>query len=163
MKSNRTIMISLVLALALAPAAAIAHVGGDDPARDDRSGKRAGDRSPNSNSGSHNSGRDRARRNRREIRVAGSCTGDSSSKLKVRRDRGRLKAQFEVDENVNGVVWNVRLSRNGTVVVDTTRATHPPSGSFSIQRRLGNGAGPDTVSATATSPSGEVCTASATI
>jgi hypothetical protein len=166
MKSNRTMIVSLVFAVAaLAPATAIAKHGADDPAGDDRGGQTAGNSgsSGGNSSDDNGSGRDSSSRNRREIRVSGSCTGNSRAKLKVKRDRGRLKTEFEVDQNANGVRWAVKLSRNGTVAVSTTRTTHAPSGSFSIERRLGNGPGPDTISASATSPSGEVCTASATI
>ena len=168
MKSHRTMIVSLVFAVAaLAPATAIAKHGADDPAGDDRGGQTAGNSGSSGGSSSDDNGssgrRDSSSRNRRELRVSGSCTGNSRAKLKVKRDRGRLKTEFEVDQNVNGVSWAVKLSRNGTVAVSTTRTTHAPSGSFSIERRLGNGRGPDTVSASATSPTGEVCTASATI
>ena len=93
----------------------------------------------------------------------GACSGPSDWKLKLSNENGRIEVEFEVDQNVNGVAWDVELSRNGKVVVTATRTTHAPSGSFSIERRLTNGAGPDTISAEATSPSGEVCTATATI
>jgi hypothetical protein len=170
MTTNRAIVLSLVLAAtALAPATALAKHGADDPAGDDRGGQTtATDDNPStsgdSRSGS-NSGRseDKPKRAKKLVRVAGECTGDSTSKLKVKRDRGRLKTEFEVDENVAGVTWAVQLSRNGTVAVDTTRTTRAPSGSFRIERRLANGAGPDTISAKATSPTGEVCTARATL
>jgi hypothetical protein len=160
MTANRTILLSVVLAAtALAPATALAKHGADDnPAvADDRGGQRADD---NPGASGKSGKADRAKT---EVRVAGACTANSTSKLKLKRDRGRLKAEFEVDQNANGVTWAVQLRRNGTVAVDTTRTTHAPSGSFSIERRLANGPGPDTVSASATSPSGEVCTASATI
>jgi hypothetical protein len=162
MTFNRPIILSLVLATtALAPTAAIAKHGADDPAGDDRGGQSTV--SDDGSGSSADSSSSKARRNRKEIRVAGSCTGNSRAKLKVKRDRGRLKTEFEVDQNVNGVAWDVEISRNGTVVVETTRRTHAPSGSFSVERRLANGAGPDTISAKATSPAGEVCTATATI
>ena len=92
--------------------------------------------------------------------VTGSCTKASTSKLKVKADNGRLETEFEVDQNRSGVKWNVTLRRNGNVAVKSTARTKSPSGSFSFQRRLANGAGKDRISARATSPSGEVCTAS---
>jgi hypothetical protein len=168
MTPHRTIVLSLVLAAAaLTPATALAKQGADDPAGDDRGGQAtvsddnngADDNGSDSNSGKT----DKAKRAKTIVRVAGDCTGDSTAKLKVKRDRGRLKTEFEVDQNVNGVAWAVKLSRNDKVVVTTTRTTHAPSGSFSIERRLTNGAGPDKISASATSPTGEVCTATATI
>jgi hypothetical protein len=95
--------------------------------------------------------------------VTGSCTKNSTSKLKVKADNGRLETEFEVDQNRSGVKWNVTLRRNGNVAVKSTARTKSPSGSFSFERRLANGAGKDRISARATSPSGEVCTASLSI
>jgi hypothetical protein len=95
--------------------------------------------------------------------VAGSCTKSATSKLKVKPDNGRLETEFEVDQNRNGVRWHVTIRRNGKVAVRTSATTKAPSGSFSIERRLGNAAGKDRISARATSPSGEVCTASLSI
>ena len=92
--------------------------------------------------------------------VSGSCTKSATSKLKVKADNGKLETEFEVDQNRSGVKWHVTLRRNGKVASKGTARTHAPSGSFSFERRLANGAGKDRVSARATSPSGEVCTAS---
>jgi hypothetical protein len=133
--------ISLILAVAalgIAPAAAFADHGDDD------------------NGGNRDDRRD-------EKRVAGSCTGSSTAKLKVKHDDGRLETEFEVDQNRNGVQWTVRLKRNGTTVVKTRATTTAPSGSFSVERKIADPAGSDRITAKATSPSGEVCTASATI
>ena len=96
-------------------------------------------------------------------RVAGSCSGRATSKLKAKPDDGRLEAEFEVDQNRNGVTWKVRMFLNGNRVVRTRATTRAPSGSFSVERRLPNPAGSDRVSARATSPSGQVCKASLTI
>ena len=159
MTNVRTITLSLALAFtAIAPAAAVARHGADDPPGDDRGGQRADD-SGGSSSGSGASGG--AKANRRQ--VTGTCTGRSSAKLKVKPDDGRLETEFEVDQNRNGVRWRVTLRRNGAIAVTTRATTRAPSGSFSVERRLANRAGSDTISARATSPSGEVCTARVTI
>jgi hypothetical protein len=68
-----------------------------------------------------------------------------------------------VDQNRSGVRWHVTIRRNGSREVNTTARTKAPSGSFSLNRRLANGAGKERISARATSPSGEVCTASLSI
>jgi hypothetical protein len=94
--------------------------------------------------------------------VRGTCSKGSSAKLKVARDDGRLETEFEVDQNRNGVRWTVALRRNGRRVVATTATTRAPSGSFELRRLLADGAGADRITATATSPSGETCTARAT-
>ena len=96
-------------------------------------------------------------------RVAGHCTGASHAKLKVKPDGARIETEFEVDQNRNGVTWKVTIRRDGAVAVRTRATTHAPSGSFSVNRRLHNGAGSDRISARATSPSGEVCTAAVSV
>lgn len=92
----------------------------------------------------------------------GDCSGASDWKLKAKPDDGRLEVEFEVDQNRNGVEWKVKLRRNDRTVVSTTRRTVAPSGSFSLERRIGDPAGRDRISAVATRD-GESCRASLTI
>jgi hypothetical protein len=98
-----------------------------------------------------------------EKRVAGSCTAGATAKLKAKPDDGRLQVEFEVDQNRNGVTWNVSIRRNGVRVVNTQATTMAPSGSFSVERRIGDPAGADKLKARAVSPSGQVCSAQLTI
>ena len=153
--TTRTLLLGLVLAvLAIAPAAAVAKHGADDgvvQVGDDNGGLRSDD--------SSSRGDDK----RSEKRVAGSCTGRATAKLKAKPDDGRLEVEFEVDQNRNGVRWSVRIRRNGTRVVRTSAVTRAPSGSFSVERKIGNPAGADRIAARAVSPSGQVCRASLTI
>jgi hypothetical protein len=100
--------------------------------------------------------------NGRGVRVAGICDNGSTSKLKVKRDDGRLKFEFEVDQNLAGVVWDVTVTNDKVVVFDGQRITRDPSGSFSVERRI-KGAKAGTIVATATRESGETCTATLTI
>jgi hypothetical protein len=137
MKITRTLALGLVIGIAL-PGAALAK-GGDD----DNGGGGGGDS--------------------RETRVTGSCTAGSSAKLKAKPDDGRLEAEFEVDQNRNGVTWRVVIRRNGAVAVTTRATTRAPSGSFSVERRIADGRGTDRITARATSPAGEVCTARLTV
>ena len=98
-----------------------------------------------------------------DVRRPGTCTGASSSKIKLSPENGRIEAEFEVDQNRNGVRWHVTMRRNGKRAVSTNATTHRPSGSFEVRRVLGSRRGPDTIAARAKSPAGEVCTARATI
>ena len=98
-----------------------------------------------------------------DVRRGGSCTGSTSAKIKLSPEDGRIETEFEVDQNRNGVTWRVVLRRNGTVVARTQGTTGGRSGSFEIRRVLANGQGSDSISARAVSPSGEVCTAHASI
>jgi hypothetical protein len=98
-----------------------------------------------------------------DVRQPGTCSGNATSRIKLSPSNGRIETEFEVDQNRSGVTWSVVLKRNGNVAVRTSATTHRPSGSFELRRVLGNGAGPDRIAARATSPSGQVCTAHATI
>jgi hypothetical protein len=93
-----------------------------------------------------------------EVVRRGNCTGATDWKLKAKPDDGRLEVEFEVDSNRNGQVWSVRMTDNGVQVFSGTRTTQPPSGSFSVERRIANRAGVDTIRARATNArTGEVC------
>jgi hypothetical protein len=189
MLSTRTLALGLaVAAVALTPAAALAKNGADDgPAHagddhgatlapgDDKGGAvqpgddKGGAVQPGDDKGGavqpgDDKGGNRTRSAKRKAtRVAGTCSARSSAKLKVKSRDGRLETEFEVDQNRNGVRWDVRISRNGKSVVKTTATTKAPSGSFSVERRIGDPAGSDRITAKATSPSGEVCRAAVTI
>lgn len=96
-----------------------------------------------------------------DIRVRGTCTKSSSSKLKLSEEDGRIEVEFEVDQNRNGVRWNVVIAQNGKQRARTARITKAPSGSFEVRVVAPNTSGKDTFRARATSPNGEVCTAQA--
>ena len=91
---------------------------------------------------------------------SGDCSGNSNWKLKAKPDDGRLEVEFEVDQNRNGVRWNVVLKRNGNTALETTRTTRAPSGSFTVEKRMRNGAGTDRISAVAKRGDRETCRAS---
>jgi hypothetical protein len=161
--TRRNISLGLAtLAIALVPAGALAKNGADDglsEAGDDNGGLRLESQSDDTQVDDNGGARD----SRDDKRVAGRCSGRATSKLKAKPDDGRLEAEFEVDQNRNGVTWKVRMFLNGNRVVRTRATTRAPSGSFSVERRLPNPAGSDRISARATSPSGQVCRASLTI
>ena len=96
-----------------------------------------------------------------DVLVRGTCTKASASKLKLSEEDGRIEVEFEVDQNRNGVRWTIVLRRPSAVLVRTTRVTRAPSGSFELRRVVADLAGSDRISARATSPSGEVCRATA--
>jgi hypothetical protein len=95
-----------------------------------------------------------------DVRVAGTCTKASSSKLKLSREDAGTEVEFEVDQNRNGVRWRVVLFRTGTQVASRVRVTRAPSGSFEA-RFVSTGSG--RFVARATSPTGERCTARASM
>ncbi|HSS68339.1 MAG TPA: hypothetical protein VLK34_07285 [Nocardioidaceae bacterium] len=101
---------------------------------------------------------------RGEVIKQGNCSGTADWKLKAKPDDGRLEVEGEVDVNRNGQRWNWKIVRNGNVVVNGTSTTHAPSGSFSVQRRIGNPAGTDRIGWRATNPAtGQTCQGSLSI
>jgi len=99
-----------------------------------------------------------------EVIRTGNCSGSADWKLKVKLDDGLIDTEFEVDQNVNGRRWRVVLRRDGVRFFRGIRTTHAPSGSFTVERRTANPAGPDRITARAVNlRSGQVCRAAATI
>ncbi|MGZ5297676.1 MAG: hypothetical protein ACXWEZ_12255 [Actinomycetota bacterium] len=92
------------------------------------------------------------------VNAGGSCSGQSEWKMKLKPDNSSLEMEFEVDSNVSGQSWNVRIKQNGSRIFNGTRVTHGASGSFTIHRRPNDSAGTDRFVARATNPStGETC------
>lgn len=99
-----------------------------------------------------------------EVRKAGSCDGSSTAKIKVKEDDGRLEVEFEVDQNRNGKTWKVKIKDNGAVAFKGKAVTKPPSGSFSVEKRIADRPGKDSIVATGKNPaSGERCVARASL
>jgi hypothetical protein len=99
-----------------------------------------------------------------DVRRAGSCTGRSTSKIKLSNEDGRLEVEFEVDQNRNGERWRVTMTDNGATVFRAVRVTRAPSGSIEARRVIRNRAGTDRVVATGRNlRTGERCRATARI
>ena len=96
--------------------------------------------------------------NDRDVIREGSCSGSSDWKLKLSPENGRIEVEFEVDSNVVGQTWSVRILQNGSRIFFGSRQTTAPSGSFEVRRVANNTAGTDTFRARATNTAtGEVC------
>ena len=88
----------------------------------------------------------------------GPCSGTSDWKLKLSPENGRLEVEFEVDQNVIGDTWKVKLTDNGVRFFKGQRVTQAPSGSFEVRKLTANQAGTDKIKGSATNLStGETC------
>ena len=84
------------------------------------------------------------------VRASGVCSGGSAVwKLKAKHDNGAIEVEYEVDSNVSGQVWTVRLKDNGERFFAGKRTTAGASGSFTVQDRTANRAGDDVIRARA--------------
>jgi len=98
------------------------------------------------------------------VTTSGSCSAASTWKLTLKHDNARIETQFEVDQNVAGDTWKVKLVDNGVRVFKGTAVTQPPSGSFEVRKFAADQAGPDTIEASARNlATGETCLGSATL
>jgi hypothetical protein len=92
------------------------------------------------------------------VRTHGGCDGSPTWKLKAKHDDGRIETEWEVDSNRGGQTWRVRIRDNGVLVVATRATTGGASGSFSVERRIANRAGTDSLVARAYNlSSGQTC------
>ena len=75
---------------------------------------------------------------------------------------GRIEVEFEVDQNVVGDEWRVRIHHDGEIAFRGTRTTRGASGSFELRIVEPNNAGADNFRARARNLStDEVCAGSA--
>ncbi len=93
----------------------------------------------------------------------GSCSDQSTWKLKLTPDNAKIEADFEVDQNVVGDTWKVVMRHNGAVFFRGQRTTEAPSGSFDVSKKVHDAGGVDRFVAKATNLStGEVCNGTST-
>ncbi len=93
----------------------------------------------------------------------GACSGRADWKLKLSPENGRIEVEYEVDSNVVGQTWRVRIVKNGTAIFQGRRQTRAPSGSFEVRIVTSNPPGSDTFRARAVNvATGQTCAGSAT-
>jgi hypothetical protein len=94
----------------------------------------------------------------------GSCSGSSDWKLKLSPEDNGIEAEFEVDQNVSGDRWRVRILHDGDLAFRGTRTTGGASGSFEVRIVENDNSGTDNFRARARNVStGEVCVGTAAI
>ncbi len=98
-----------------------------------------------------------------EVRQAGTCTGTSRSRLRLRAEDASIRIEFEVDSRRVGSVWRVVLLHERQIVLRATRRTVRPGASFEVRRFVEDWYGADAIVARAIGPGGEICRASATV
>jgi hypothetical protein len=92
----------------------------------------------------------------------GACSEASTWKLKLTDEDLGKEIKIEVDQNVVGDRWRVRMLVNGELVVKGTRVTKAPSGSFTVRRIVVDSPERDRVKVRARNlTTGELCVARA--
>lgn len=88
----------------------------------------------------------------------GSCSSGAEWKLKLSPEDGGIEVEYEVDSNVNGQTWKVKIVQNGSKIFRGKRTTKAPSGSFEVRTVASDTSGTDAFRARAVNPSsGETC------
>lgn len=99
-----------------------------------------------------------------DVKRRGSCGDSSSWELDLERTPGGIEVDFEVDQNVVGDRWGVKLVHNGDVFFRDVRTTHGDDGSFDVERHTNDAAPIDRFVAKAVNRStGEICRGTAAI
>ncbi len=98
----------------------------------------------------------------RDVIREGPCSGRSDWKIKLSPEDGRIEVEFEVDQNVVGDEWRVRIRHDGQLAFRGTRTTRGASGSFELWIVEPNNAAADNFRARARNLStDEVCAGNA--
>ena len=97
-----------------------------------------------------------------EVRVRGTCTGASTTGLRVRAEEGWIRIDFRLDPRPRGGPWRVVVLHERRIVSRVTTRTSG-GGSFELRRTVADWFGTDTLVVRATGPRGETCRASTTI
>ena len=63
-----------------------------------------------------------------DVERRGSCSGSSDWKLKLSPEDGGLEVEYEVDQNVTGDRWRVKIRHDGELVFNGVRTTRGASG-----------------------------------
>ena len=84
-----------------------------------------------------------ARAGNNDVIERGGCSGSSDWKLKVSPDNARLEVEFEVEQNVSGDDWRVRILHDGEVVFRGKKTTGGASDSFTVRILENDAAGTD--------------------
>jgi hypothetical protein len=69
-----------------------------------------------------------------DVITTGPCSGASTWKLKLSDEDTGKEVKIEVDQNVVGDQWKVRILLNGDVLFKGKRTTVAPSGEFKVRR-----------------------------
>ena len=94
----------------------------------------------------------------------GSCSGSSDWKMKLSPQDNGIEVEYEVDSNVSGQSWRVKIFQNGNRIFAGTRKTTGASGSFDVRVVADDTAGTDTFRGKAVNvASGETCVGTASI
>jgi hypothetical protein len=92
------------------------------------------------------------------VTETGSCSDSTDWKLKLKSEDAGIEVEFEVDSNISGQDWKVKIFHNGKRIFHGTKTTHGASGSFEVKVTTNDKAGIDKFRGRAKNPStGELC------
>ena len=100
---------------------------------------------------------------RREVRVAGTCTGSSTARLRLRAEDGRIRADARIEAVRPRATWRVLLLHERRIVLDRTLSGGATGYSVELRKIVPDWPGTDVVTLRATGRRGETCRAAATI
>lgn len=97
-----------------------------------------------------------------DVRVRGTCSGRSTSSLRLRADDGRIRVELRIDTRRHNARWSVILLHERRTAYRGTLRTGS-SGSLRLRRTVRDLYGRDALVVRASGPRRETCRVSATI
>lgn len=98
-----------------------------------------------------------------ELDVRGTCTGKSTSRLRLRGEDGRIRIEFRLDPRPHSGVWHVVVLHERRIVSRVTVRAAGSDGRIELRRTVPDWFGTDAFVLRATGPKNETCRASATV
>jgi hypothetical protein len=100
---------------------------------------------------------------RLELDVPGTCTGKSTSRLRVRAEDGRIRIEFRLNPRPRSGLWQVVVLHERRIVARVTVRAAGGGERIELRRTVPDWFGTDTFVLRATGPRNETCRASATV
>jgi hypothetical protein len=104
---------------------------------------------------------DGGRDDRREARVAATCSKGASARLRLRSRDGEIRTDFDLNRHRSGETWRVVLVHERRVEWRQSLRTRSSTSTLHVRRMLADLDGPDLITVRASGPRGLMCEAHA--
>jgi hypothetical protein len=98
-----------------------------------------------------------------DVRVKGSCTGSTTSELRVRTQDGRLQIEFRIDTKRRYRAWSLVILRERRIVFRRTVRAGSGGHAVDVRRTIDDWPGTDAIVARASARGGQSCVATVAV
>jgi hypothetical protein len=98
-----------------------------------------------------------------DVRVKGSCTGSTTSELRVRAEDGRLRIEFRIEARRRYRAWSLVILRERRIVFRGTVRSGRGTRGVEVRRTIDDWPGTDAVVARGSAGGGQSCVATVAV